>query len=390
MAVTNPISKRDRKRKHYMKLPLIKRIGQNLERINKRLTLRLLGRVLRTRRLHGPLSLDQIESVLILRYDALGDMVLTTPLWRTLKAQKPSLKIGVAASIRNRNIIESDPDIDEVYLFSRQTTNAMMREIRRARETQWDLVIHLVYIEKTRGAIVSALAAPRAFRVTNVRDKKHLYNHLYSRLGDRPPLKPPTPMIEQVIQTMQTGIDIDINNTIHPSLHIDQTILHTVTEEIKRTIESSGSSRYIVLNTEAASESREWGFENSITLTKQLLDRFTDLYVLWTSSPHRAELTENFLNSHSLTRAGYYKTNSQQHVAAVIHGADLVISPDTSIIHIASAERKPVLGFYMESNEFLPYQVSCSVLFAEPGKPMSSIPVNEAFSSVVELITTSA
>ncbi len=69
--------------------PLLKRLVRYVEKTNKLITLRLLGIYLRVHKLPNPLSLDKVNSVLFIRYDALGDMIVTTPLWRILKRVKP-------------------------------------------------------------------------------------------------------------------------------------------------------------------------------------------------------------------------------------------------------------------------------------------------------------
>src|SRR5437763_16366369 len=99
-------------------LPLSKRIIQRAEKLNKFFFLRVLGKILRVRPLHGKLDLDKVSSVLFIRYDVLGDMVVTTPLWRKLKRLKPDIKIGVAGSSKNLGIIAADPDIDTTYDYS--------------------------------------------------------------------------------------------------------------------------------------------------------------------------------------------------------------------------------------------------------------------------------
>ena len=70
--------------------PLHKRIGTRLEQINKFIFLRLIGKLLRVHPLNRKLQLSEISSVLFIRYDAFGDMIVTTPLWRILKRLKPT------------------------------------------------------------------------------------------------------------------------------------------------------------------------------------------------------------------------------------------------------------------------------------------------------------
>jgi hypothetical protein len=103
---------------HFFGKPWYRRLGHWIEDVNKRATFKLLKLALRIENIDQPLSLDEVNSVLILRYDAIGDMVVTTPIWRTLKRLKPSIKIGVAGSFRNLDVIRIDPDVDVRFDFS--------------------------------------------------------------------------------------------------------------------------------------------------------------------------------------------------------------------------------------------------------------------------------
>ena len=54
--------------------------------------------------------------VLMLRYDRIGDMILTTPVFRELKAAYPNIEINVLASKANFLILKNNPNVDNVYL----------------------------------------------------------------------------------------------------------------------------------------------------------------------------------------------------------------------------------------------------------------------------------
>ncbi|MEX2115504.1 MAG: O-antigen ligase family protein [Bacteroidota bacterium] len=66
-------------------------------------------------------------------------------------------------------------------------------------------------------------------------------------------------------------------------------------------------------------------------------------------------------------------------IADLIRSAKCVVTPDTSIIHIASAVQTPVLGFYTPlrvTNEWMPFGVKYDIVLAENGRPVSSIPTD--------------
>lgn len=58
-----------------------------------------------------------VENILILRLDALGDFVLTTPAIRELRKNFPYAKITLAVSNRNRSLAELCPYVNRIVLF---------------------------------------------------------------------------------------------------------------------------------------------------------------------------------------------------------------------------------------------------------------------------------
>ena len=55
------------------------------------------------------IDIQSVKSVLFLRYDRIGDMIVTTPIFRSLKEINPRLTIGVFASEANAEIIRYNP-----------------------------------------------------------------------------------------------------------------------------------------------------------------------------------------------------------------------------------------------------------------------------------------
>src|SRR4051812_874743 len=78
---------------------------RNFERTFKFFLSSPLGVVIRPKKLEGHVDLSKIKSVLILRYDALGDAVLSSAIWHAVKKYGPDIQIGVVASRRNATLI---------------------------------------------------------------------------------------------------------------------------------------------------------------------------------------------------------------------------------------------------------------------------------------------
>jgi ADP-heptose:LPS heptosyltransferase len=248
-------------------------------------------------------------------------------------------------------------------------------------------VLNVSLSDKTWGAILARLVAPKAYRITISRDKHEKYEKLYSRVGVRPPLHPPTPFSEQNILALRTAIDFGSEPVdAAPSIAVDEKVLAELRDYTTRYLSAKGKSRFAVLNTDAAQAFREWGYDNSLALTKELERQTEDLAVLWTSAPNRSHLSQNFLAEHGEAER-YMATPSVRHLAAAIHDSCLVISPDTSVIHFAVALGKPVVGLYFERSEFSPYTKQSVVLVPPKGGMVKDIPLSDALEASLKLLT---
>ncbi len=170
------------------------------------------------------------------------------------------------------------------------------------------------------------------------------------------------------------------------SLRMDDAAIDKVLQSLHEKLPCGEASHYIHINLEARTAFRELGIENCLEVSKSLVQAYPDLSVVWTSSPAAAAGIEKFLASFPSHGVYFQPTRNIQDVIGVVRGAELVISPDTSVVHIASAEGKPVVGLYTYPNEWPPYQVPNKVLWPKKGQPVSTIPISKVMDAVRSLM----
>ena len=87
-----------------------------------------------------PLDFTGIQTVLVIRPDRLGDVVLSTPVYETLKKAFPHLHISVLAASAQAELLADNPNISQVFVFDpKQPLNAF----RQLRDEQFDLTLTL-------------------------------------------------------------------------------------------------------------------------------------------------------------------------------------------------------------------------------------------------------
>ena len=363
---------------------------RKIEEYGKRLTVGLLGRLIAPQKnVSVPLDARSLQRILFIRNDAIGDMVLSTPFWRLLKQKYPHLQIGIVGSFRNLPIVSHDPDIDYRYECSAMTLREVLQTARATRKQKWDLVIPLIYNKKTKMAVLSKLFAPTAVSsmVLLRDDPAWRYEKLFSinilsnlNFFDGP-------ILELMRIHLERTIDITVSDDEwRLSLRPNEAIVNSITPKIEAHLKNDSTSAYFYFNIDAKNAFKEFGYQNSLELSERLLQLYPDHSIVWTVSPISFSQAEEFLKEHPIHRLHLQPTSSIHEVIGIVRGASIVISPDTSVIHIASAERRPVVGLYPFFHEWQPYKVPNVVLVPVYGQPVATIPVSQVVSAVEELM----
>ncbi len=99
---------------------------------------------------------DSIKKILVLRYDRIGDMVLTTGFLKGLRKSFSAAEITVVVSNKNGEIIAGNPDVDKVIIWP-----GWRRFLGAARRYPPDLVIDCFYTYELKPALAAFLSGAR-------------------------------------------------------------------------------------------------------------------------------------------------------------------------------------------------------------------------------------
>lgn len=80
-----------------------------------------------------------MQKVLIIRFSSIGDIVLTTPLLRAIKAQKPGIQIHYVTKKAYASVLQHNPHIDKLFLLD----HSMKDLLRQLKQESYHLIIDL-------------------------------------------------------------------------------------------------------------------------------------------------------------------------------------------------------------------------------------------------------
>jgi ADP-heptose:LPS heptosyltransferase len=354
----------------------------------------VLRLILRNKSIQLPVDLSRVRSILILRYDRLGDMIVTTPIFRILKQRYPGLRIGVFASELNAVLIRQNPNVDRVYVLH-SGWFSLLREILRARRDGYGMVLNFIFNRTSSAGILANLISPRGIKIGQGAEQYRFYFNALLQLR-----RATDHMVETLASflTESTGI-IAATGELSFELHPDQTsrdaVIRFHAEHGLRPRASAGDeARYLIFNVSATDPVRRISWDQAQAISSHL-GRRTDLRTVVISAPNDSDRMRQMVRdvrSPSLIPFPLLGSAPLLQVASLIEGAVVVITPDTGIIHFASAMSTPVLGFFTPlqgMHEWLPYGIPHQLVTADEGEPTAAIPANrliDAIDSYLELL----
>ncbi len=87
------------------------------------------------------MEFSSVNKLLIIRLSSLGDILLTTPLIRSIKKNYPTIKIDFVVRDEFREVVESNIHLENVYHYYRYKPNTTLVETLRERD--YDIVVDL-------------------------------------------------------------------------------------------------------------------------------------------------------------------------------------------------------------------------------------------------------
>lgn len=122
-------------------------------------------------KIHLPLHFKPHAKVLIMRHDALGDMIVTLPIFELIKQYHPQLEIHVACTVNNKVLIEDNPYIDAIHIVPislAQKPLAHIQDILSLRKHSFDIIINcLTSSSSQNGVLVNLIAKKNSIRVSS-------------------------------------------------------------------------------------------------------------------------------------------------------------------------------------------------------------------------------
>jgi len=339
-----------------------------------------------TRKKINNFELLSVKTILFLRYDRIGDMVLTTPVFREFKKAFPAVNLFVLASKANADVISNNPYVDRVFLNNKNNFFKDLLTLFALRKMSID-----VCVEFDHSVIPHAI-----LRLKIIRPKKIISVFKSGRYGisgselelyDFYVEKKNKEHFRDIwLRTLEPfGIAPESNKyDLFPS----QAQLRTADDFLGKT-----PSRKILigLNLEGAVKGKKIKVADAIKIIEKIQNVRQDTFFIILTSPknHFAICKDPFIQRKDGLMVSY-ETIGVMDMAALISKLDMIITPDTSIVHIASAYNLPVVSVHENNidsyNLFRPTSSKSHTVFSKKSDSLEGFSLNNLVDNSLGII----
>jgi ADP-heptose:LPS heptosyltransferase len=324
------------------------------------------------------IDLSTIRSILFLRHDRIGDMIVTTPFFRILKQKYPSLKIGVIASETNAEIIRFNKSVDSLYRLPKNPLQKILMLMKLRREN-YDVVINLIFNRTTSIALLMDFIAKNGITVSQGDEKYRFYFDRYCTVprASGPMVSILAEIMKRIFALPIEDRELDYEITVDPRSKEEVASFLSKHNLLSKSLNSR--SNYIVFNLSAVDTERKISVDQASQIIS-FLAHYSGYKVVVVTAPNDTVMQDFAGLLRAKGACLLFMENgfsSLLQLAALIESAAVVLSPDTSVIHFASAMKTPIIGFFTPlqgMREWFPFHVEYACVPAEPGHSVSEIP----------------
>jgi ADP-heptose:LPS heptosyltransferase len=311
-----------------------------------------------------------------LRQDRIGDVLVSIPVIRALRRAYPRAHIAMLFSRANYGVRHAiAPYIDQAWCYDK-TPGSALRLIQAVRAARYDVVVNLTDNPSVSSQLLARWSrAP--YRLGIRHERAGDYTHAVPLLDRRS-----VHIVERMAQLLLPfGIDpareaLDIEYRLSDA---DRTLARTrlghTDRPLKLGVNIAGSSRL-----------RYWGGENFIACIRWMQE-FDPRFAIWVGGApeYRADVAAIAAATGATPLP---PLPSFHEFAAVLREFDMLLTPDTSIVHLAAAWKTPTVALFRQSPDVMPwypYRSPYRAVQHPGGVPRVSVTaVEEALRSLVE------
>lgn len=307
---------------------------------------------------------ENIQNILIVELLYIGDIIAITPTIRALKQKFTNARIDVMLRPSMQEVLTGNPNVNKILAYDKQDFETGFSTIINELRGRYDLAVLLHPGVDIGNYKVSTFLknAKIPFRIGCTKvgflEGKGFFMHRKT--------KPTFELKHKIEDNLDVVRTIGVNTE---DKHLEIYTTKSAQNYINSLLKKEGvSEKDFIMTIHAVPQHKthEWLIERFASVADKLIENY-HIKIIFTGSQKDIEYNQRIINlmkNKAINLAG--KTDIKQFFAA-IKRASLVISVDTSAIHVAAALNKPVIALFGAGNPKIwgPYCKNSVVIFKE-------------------------
>jgi heptosyltransferase-2 len=298
---------------------------------------------------------NEIQSILFLRHDRIGDMILSTAALKALRRGYPHAKITILASERNFEILKHNPIVDEILIYK-----GILWFIKTIRPRGYDLVIDPFVTYELKQALMTYLSGGK-YRIGFEAAGREVFFNVRG-----PVAYPQKQMVDHLLDLAERSSGR--RTSCVPEVFLGDQEIEWAHEALAEK-EISASELTIGIHPGAHYPSQRWPAEMFGELARRILGQCKAKVVLLGSRDENVLLHD--VKKVAGNAVSVFSGLKLRELMALINRCDLLICNNSGPLHIAAALKVPTVSMigptvtplwlpYGKNNVVLNKRISCS------------------------------
>jgi len=320
-------------------------------------------------------DLRRPRRVLVLRHDWIGDMILSTGCLRRIKEAHPQADVDVVASPSNAVVLRGLPFVGRVVVHRQGDVRGLLRLRRELRAVSYDAVLNgrVLRPKLTPDTALVMLASGASRRIGIAAGGS---DFIYT---DAVPVPADGHFVRHMAAlTEPLGLDPEAGDW-RPVLALAPSE-RDAAEQQWSTVPGTGPR--LLVNISARTRLCRWPDDRFVAALRRLRSTAPELRILVISPPDEHESARAIAGAVGAASA----RPLLRETFALVAGADVVFTPDTSIAHAASAFATPTVAMFVPGwSGFVPYRTPGRYI-CSAGPALDSLPVEPVVAALEQVI----
>lgn len=325
------------------------------------------------------IDFKSIKKLLIVRLGKIGDLVVTSFVFEILKKEYPHLEIHLLTLESNRDVLKHNPRLTKIIYTKKNIL--LYLKVLKLRNNHFDMILDFNDNPSSTSTFIFKYIKAHAKVGYDFPKYRGQINFKISPLA-----KENSHIIDRMKNFLiELGIHTD-DKLVKPYFYVTSEVMNEVTDEIKIRI---NDKVLIAVNLSAGAIIRYWSVENWVNLISSISNTYKNLSFLLLSTDEDKSMKDQIAQIIDSENCVVSRYSSIQHLAAYIKSSNLLITPDTSAVHIASAVGIPTIALYPNPEwnyiSWQPYKVAHRSIKSST-ETVNGISVVEVFTNFKSLI----